>query len=190
LKGTSEVTDTAGRSTAATLFMPIRRGGALWLRVLFWASRHASFITAPMRRLSSIHFLQWTVLRSVPEADGSWRRLPRPWLWFESNFDGNLPQYIDMFARALAWRMRAVWGMGEGYPGLFPTGPYQEWTDANAVVGLHYWCAYSEATTSVVGAALRVQGQYESFRAAVRAANADRFAAEYAQFLIAVQGDL
>ena len=187
------MSDTAGRVTAATLFMPIRRGGASWLRLLFWASRRVRFITAPMRRLSSIHFLQWTVLRRVPDGDGTWRRLDRPWLWFESNFDGDLPQYIDTFARALTWRMRAVWAFGEGYPGLFPTGPYQDWTDANHVPGLHSWSAYPEATTSTVGAALRVRERYESFRARVGevgSGDAQRFATEYGQFLTAIQGDL
>jgi hypothetical protein len=184
------VSDRAGCSTAATLFMPIRRGRTTWLRVLFWASRRAGLITAPMRKLSSIHFLQWTVLLSVPDGQRSWRRLERPWLWFESNFDGNLPQYIDTFARALPWRMRAVWGSAEGYPGLFPTRPYQDWTDANDVPGRHYWCAYPEATTATVGAALRVRDGYESFRASIQGAEPERFAIEYARLLVAIQGDL
>jgi hypothetical protein len=184
------MSDIAGCSTAATLFMPIRPGRTPWLRALFWASRHVSFITAPMRRLSSIHFLQWTVLRTVPAGDGTRRQLDRPWLWFESNFDGDLPQYIDIFARALTWHMRAVWSSGEGYPGLFPTASYQDWTDANAVAGLHYWCAYPDDTTSVVGAALRVRDRLESFRRSVRGVDAHRFAAQYARFLRAVQGDL
>ena len=184
------MSDQAGRSTAASLFMPIRRGRVLWLRVLFWASRHFSFVTAPMRRLSSIHFLEWTVLRSVPDGDGAWRRLDRPWLAFESNFDGDLPQYIDTFARSLPWRMRAVWGCAAGYPGLFPTAPYQAWTDANNVATLHYWCAYPDATTATVGAALRVLERYETFREETRGVDAGAFAAAYSRFLTAVQGDL
>ena len=182
--------DQAGRSTAATLFMPIRRGRTIWLRLLFLVARHVGLVTAPMRRLSTIHFLQWTVLRAVPDASGGTRRLARPWLWFESNFDDDLNQYIDAFARAVPWRMRAVWGSAADYPGLFPSPPYQEWTNANAVPAAHYWCAYPEATTAMVGAALRVGERYRTFRAAVRGVDEHRFSTEYERFLTEVQGDL
>ncbi len=182
--------DDAGRSTAATLFMPVRSGRRMWLRVLFFVSRHVGAVTAPMRRLATIHFLHWTVLDAVPDANGRRQPLKRPWLWFESNFDQNLNQYIDAFARAVPWRMRAVWGSAEGYPGLFPSGPYQRWTNDNAVAAEHYWCAYPEASTRVAAAGLRVDDRLRRFKQDVAGADPDHFLAEYERLLTDVQVDL
>jgi hypothetical protein len=148
------VSDSAGRATALTLILPIRRGGDIWLRLLFRAANHFAYVTAPLRRLSFIHFARWTI---IPGPDG------RPWLWFESNFDGDLPQYMETFARAVPWRMRAVWGMTERFPGLHPMEAFASWVDANRVEAGHYWCAYPDATTTMAGAGVRVLSRFADF---------------------------
>ena len=171
------MTPPAARVTPLTMFVPMKPGGALWLRLLFFASRHLAFVTAPLRRLSFIHYARWTVL-------------PGRWLHFESNFDGDLPQYIDTFSHALRWRMRLAWGMCSGYPGLVPAHRYAGWSNAHTFPESHYYAACPEASTSMVGAGLRLLPRFEEIRAVAARADADTFAREYLRFLTDVQRDL
>jgi hypothetical protein len=168
---------TGARVTPLTIFVPLKWGGALWLRVLFWGARHVAFVTAPLRSLSFIHFARWTVL-------------PGRWLHFESNFDGDLPRYIDTFAHALRWRMRLAWGMCRGYPGLVPADRYARWSNSNTFPDDHYYAAYPEASTGIVGAGLRLLPRFEELRASVEDADPDTFAREWDRFLTDVQRDL
>jgi hypothetical protein len=176
------VTEPVGQSqlqrvTPLTIFVPLKFGGATWMRLLLWSARYVGFVTAPLRTLSFIHYARWTVL-------------PGRWLHFESNFDGDLPQYIDTFAHALRWRMRLAWGMGKGYPGLVPADGYARWSDANTFAESHYYAAYPEASTTMVGAGLRLQPRVQELLASTDGADPETFAVAYHQFLTRVQHDL
>ena len=173
--------DTVGRATALNMVLPVRRGAAGWLRAWFWTAQRVGYVTAPLRRLSFIQFARWSII----DGPGG-----RPWLWFESNFDGDLPVYMDTFARAVPWRMRSVWGAAEGFPGLSPMAAFKTWVDANSVETGHYWSAYPEATTTMAGAASRVLDRFERLRAEVNGADATHFATAYEAFLVDSQGDL
>jgi hypothetical protein len=165
------------RVTPLTIFVQLKFGGAVWMRLLLIGAKYIGFVTAPLRALSFIHYARWTVL-------------PGRWLHFESNFDGDLPQYIDTFAHALRWRMRLAWGMGKGYPGLIPADRYARWSDANTFSESHYYAAYPDASTTMVGAALRVESRFRQFLESTEEADAETFAAAYRRFLTDVQQDL
>jgi hypothetical protein len=167
----------AQRVTPLTIFVPLKFGGATWMRLLLFSARHLAFVTAPLRQLSFIHYARWTVL-------------PGRWLHFESNFDGDLPQYIDTFAHALRWRMRLAWGMGQGYPGLVPADRYARWSDSHTSADDHFYAAYPDASTGMVGAGLRLLPRFERLRAAVDGADAATFEREYLRFLTDVQHDI
>ena len=165
------------RVSPLTIFVPLKPGGALWLRALFLGARHIGFVTAPLRTLSFIHYARWTVL-------------PGRWLHFESNFDGDLPHYIDTFAHALRWRMQLAWGMCQGYPGLVPADRYARWSNSHTFTDDHYYAAYPEATTGMVGAGLRLLPRFQQLLDAVDGASAETFDREYRRFLTDVQRDL
>ena len=132
------MSDSAGQATAVSIVVGIRRLGRSWYRLLFFLARHVRYITAPMRRQAFIHFCHWMVLTDVPNEDGGRSRLPRPVLWFESNYDGDVTRYMDTFARTIPWRMRAAWMPTRGFPDVFPSGPFHEWTVDNAFEASHY----------------------------------------------------
>jgi hypothetical protein len=151
------MSDHHGQATAVSIIAKMRRGGLLWYRVLFLGARHIGWVTSAMRRERFIHFCHWMLLTDVPSADGTRRRLPRPVLWFESNYDGDVVQYMDTFARIMPWRMRAAWSPTIGFPDMFPSAGFHQWTVDNAYETTHYWSAYPAGTTKGVGRALRVQ---------------------------------
>lgn len=189
--------DRSGQATALTMYLPVRWWGTPFLRFLFLAARTLGFVTAPLRERQFIHYARWTVLRDLPTAaDGrAGRRRVRPrMLWFESNFDGNLPRYMDTFARALPWRMRAAWGPTKGFPGLFPLSRFHTWTYANTFPAGHYHATYGDATTRDVGRALTVSARFDDLLAELGDHPADVDAATFdrawSRFLTDVQVEL
>jgi hypothetical protein len=171
------------------MWVPVKKGATWWLRTLFAASARWAWVTEPLRRLAFIHFARWTIVDRLPDgdgvADGDGVRLTPPWLLFESNFEGDLPRYIDTFARILPVRMRSVWAFAHGYPGLKPIGPFSAWAVDNAFDESHYYSAYPEATPAMVGAALAVQRRFDEFLS-----ERGDFEAAWRRFLTDVQGDL
>ena len=181
--------DVAGRNTALTLITPFRPFGATWLRILLWGARHFDFVKAPAIRMSFIHFCHWIVLDRVPTGGEQprWRRLRPAYLVFSSNFDGSAAGYIDSFIHAMPWRMRGLWGSARGNPGILPSSGFTDWTERNAIPASHYYCAYPEATTSMVSAGLAIQASVEPFLAAAPGMTDDEFAAAWAELLTDVQ---
>lgn len=77
---------------------PLRRGVATWERALLWAARSFPFVAAPMRKMSFIHYAQWTLVDRLPGPDGP-EPLAHPTLVFQSNFSVDLDHYIDTLDR-------------------------------------------------------------------------------------------
>ena len=184
--------DKIGRLHGLTWPAPLRFWGRLELRVLFWAARHFGWVVAPLRRLAVIRVAHWSVLDRVPDGTGGLRRLRRPVLLFDASFDVDLPRYIEIFAEALRWRFRAVWGSGVGYPGVLPSDGFMDWVDVNQRPASHYWAAYPQATTRMVASALRVRDGLGTFDAALSAADIDdeHFADEFDRLVSGLANDL
>lgn len=184
------MSDHHGQATAVSIVVAIRRFGVVWYRLLFAAARHIAWVTDAMRRQQFIHFCHWMILTEVPAHDGGTRRLDRPVLWFESNYDGDVVRYMDTFARIMPWRMRAAWTPTTAFPDMFPSGPFHEWTLDNAYENAHYWSAYPDATTRDVGRAQRVRAAADALPAPDEQMTAEEFGDRWRRFLATCQADL
>ncbi len=184
------MSDHDGQATAVSIIAKLRSWGAPWYTALFLGARHIAYITAPMRAQQFIHFCHWMVLDRVPGQDDRPKRLSRPILWFESNYDGDVVRYMDTFARVIPWRMRAAWNPTEEFPGMFPPGPFHQWTTDHAYETTHYWSAYPDATTRDVGRALRVREAFTELPHPDAHVSPDDFHNAWQTFLSRVQADL
>ena len=173
--------NTAGQSTATTLLIPLRRGWSIWCRVLFAVGKRRRFVTAPLRDQSFIHMAHWSLVRDL-----GGQPLGHTALYFESNFDGSMHDYIDVFLDAVPWRMRSVWAGGIGYPGLRPGRDYHEWSLRHANHVEHYYSGYPEATTTDVVAALEIDDRLRPFTGRAASLTDDEFAAAYRRLLTEV----
>jgi hypothetical protein len=183
------VANVEGRATAITVLTPVRRGGRLWLALVFWAGRHLTWTLKKLQQLSFIHYARWAVIPRFPDgAEGE--RLHHTYLFFESNFNGTWDQYIDAFSEVVPARMRAIWGTSYGFPGPIPVEPFKDYIRRNEYVANHYWSAYPGASATEIIAAGRVAGALETFKQRSARMSPDAFATAYAGLLTDLQSDL
>ena len=178
-----------GRATAITVVTPVRRGGRLWLALVFWVGRNVTATLKKLQQLSFIHYARWAVIRRFPDG-GRGERLNYTYLFFESNFNGTWDQYIDAFSEVVPERMRAIWGTSFGFPGPIPVEPFKDYIRRNEFVANHYWSAYPEATTTEIISAQRVAEALDRFRRRAAQLEPAAFQSAYESFLADVQGDL
>jgi hypothetical protein len=122
---------TIGRATEVTLFTPITPGlipgeGRTYEQRLASAldsvqRRVLRHVPTPIGVMPTIHFARWLILRPgqylqnsglAPEQNPTLRS----WLFFESNFDGELKDYLREFSVFLGEDVDRIWGNCEGWP--------------------------------------------------------------------------
>lgn len=169
----AEDRNVAGQTTAITTLSVVRWWGRLWLPVLFALTRRFPALTAKLRELSFISFARWCLISELPFNGAPQKPLPRPLLFFESNFNGAWDEYIEAFSDRLATGMRAFWGSSEGFPGALPVGPFKAYIRGNETMADHFYAAY-DATSTQVQHALKQAGSAVDGSGGVRGVDAVR----------------
>ena len=178
-----------GQAIAITVFSTIRWWGRAFLPVLFLVTRRFPKLTGTLRKLSFIHFARWSIVRQLPYNGPPQRegKLRYPHMYFESNFNGGWEEYIDAFSHILTNGMTAFWGSSYGYPKPLPTGPFKQYIQENETEADHYYCAYPEATSTMIQRALELDAKLAQLKLDAERLAPDAFAARYRDFLGDVQ---
>lgn len=183
--------NTAGRSTAIAVVTPIRRWWAAWLRFDFVAVALLKRLmrqrgpSRPVRKLSFISFARWAVVSRTGR-----RRLPHPYIVFQSNFNGAAAEYFEAFARGLKWRMRGLWGGAYNVPDPKHLNDFASYIDRHWVATEHYYCAYPQASTKMILSALEVRRHFEEFATRAESIEPELFADEFTAFVASIQRHL
>ena len=170
-----------GYSVALSTVAPVRTWWGCWLRFYFaWlAPRYAKFGMRSFKRLSILNIARWSLIEREPGTPpGGNGRLPKPYLVFESNFNGNTDHYLEAFAMVAPTALRAAWGIyGTGaydVPDPKKVSKFITYVNDNRSRVLHHYCAYPQASTKVVRTALRTQELLAAFQAEAHRADAAR----------------
>jgi hypothetical protein len=183
------------RANALTAVGPVMSGPRYWwLLIQFWARRYLAFIRnsrgRALRRLSFIHFARWVLIRTLPQADGTSRRLRPIYMYFESNFNGPFEEYIDAFSDVLTGPMRDVFGAVYNFPGPQPSGPFKAFIRRHDYEAEHFYSAHPKATATDVGRALKVAEELERLQLDTAACTPEEFARRWRAFLTDIEGCL
>jgi hypothetical protein len=173
-----------GRASALTVMSAVKPRGVPWLRTLFFVGTHVPALLATLRRLSFIHFARWTLVRELP-ANGP--RLRNTHLFFESNFNGTWSQYIDAFSYVVPKHIAAIWKSSFGFPGPVPAQPFKDYIASHEYVAEHYYCAYPEASTTMIVDALAVREDLDKLRRRAGRMSPQEFDAAWRAFLVTNQ---
>jgi hypothetical protein len=182
--------ESASRPFVLTMITAIRPGCQRIVRGFFSTARQIDAIQQPLIDLAVIRAAYWTVVEELPDGDGGSDELRPSYLLFESTYDCDLQNYIDIFARRLPWQMRGIWVTGAGYPGILPSSAFHRWVKDHSYTPDHSWLAYPEATTRMVASGLRVAERLRAFDAAVTGCDDEEFAFEFQRMLVELQEDI
>jgi hypothetical protein len=180
--------DTVGRSTAITVISAVPWYWALWLRFTFRRIRRRqrlckkpSNIDQDLWKLSFIHFAHWGVFERVPPSGPRLkaRWLPRPYLLFQSNFNGSAWVYIEAFSLVVGRGMRALWGRAYRAPPPVPVAPFIEYIRGEQIPTSYYYCAYPQASTKMVRTALATKERVDALVKKTVGLDDDAFANHY-----------
>lgn len=165
------------RITPLTIFTALKPWATAWLRFLFWVSSWAPLPRWTLLRLKLIHHARWAVLT----------HLPRPYLFFESNFNGTWHGYIDAFSDVFPRGMRAIWGGAYGFPGAIPADGLKDWIQRGELQTSHYYRAYPDASTKEILGALEVRDRLRELMPAADSMAPAEFARRYHRVVSDVQ---
>lgn len=174
-----------GQVIAITVFSTIKLQGRVFLPVLFAVTRRVPKLTGTLRQLSFIHFARWTVIGKLPYNGPPQKkgRFRYPHMYFESNFNGGWEEYIDAFSHILTSGMTAFWGSSYGFPKPLPTAPFKRYIQDNETEADHYYCAYPEATCTMIQRALVLDERLAKLKRDAKRMDPDAFAVAYRTFL-------
>jgi hypothetical protein len=189
-----------GQAIAITVFSTIRPlrnllvpiPGRVFLPILFFVTRTFPKLTVTLRQLSFIHFARWTVISRLPYNGPPQKkgRFRYQHMYFESNFNGGWEEYIDAFSHILANGMTGFWGSSYGFPKPLPTAPFKRYIQDNETEADHYYCAYPDATSTMIQRALELDKKLAALRRDAKRMDPDAFAAAYRRFLTDTQNAL
>src|SRR5437588_7219116 len=183
---------TQGSWTAMTTFSPLPFFWAFMWRVRWavmnWLERHHIRSPNALIKLSMIGFARWSMVGEVRGFKrGDMTTLPRPYILFETNFNGDSDQYLEAFSLITTKGMQRVWRGTYGLPKIARVSAFIAFVNKNLLPISGYQCAYPQSSTKMVRSALLLKRLYEDFNASAPSLGPEHFLRAYSGFLAAAQ---
>jgi hypothetical protein len=140
---------TTGKISALTAITKIVPGHAEALRKTLQGLTAAS--GGKIASLGTIHIVRWVIF------DDDTR------LFFATNFDGSVEDYMRDFAERAPEGIDAIWGHCEGYPGARDYPKLRDYILGSAIETTGYYCAYPNSTVTDINKALDWKGKFDTF---------------------------
>jgi hypothetical protein len=120
---------------------------------------------SPLARMGSTHFARWLVLHDLvyqgpPQVRES---LQSAYLFFVSDFDGELDPYLDAMLDHLSAEAQTVWSCCVGFPGTEDRRAFKAYLRHNQLDTTFFVSAYPEATVPDVRESLALRRQLTDF---------------------------
>ncbi len=113
---------------------------------------------AAIRKMSTIHYARWFIVdeNTLPGLD-------RAHLVFTSNYDGNLEDYLDDFAKVDEGPLNLIFGHCIGWPGARPADGFIQYVKEHEHPALIFYANYPSATVGEVRRALEWKNKTQRF---------------------------
>lgn len=173
------------RAQPVSIISPVYRLWAWWLRISWLVADRAYLIKKPLLQLAFIHFAHWSLVTRMPQKAPWWRsrRLTYPYVLFQSNFNDDLDAYIDMFAMTVPGRVWGMWGGVLHFSGPPPVNTFLQFIKPRVSEDAYYYCAYPEASSSMITAALELERNLQRFDDETLRVKDKGFLRRYQEFL-------
>jgi hypothetical protein len=178
---------TEDRWVPMTTFTQMRGVGAFllrfWWQVGKWRNRHGRHHPSALAQLSMIGFARWSLLYELPPK----RRLSKPHLLFETNYNGDSDQYLEAFSLVTTKGMRRTWRGTYGMPDVLKVSAFIRFVKGKELKITDYHRAYPAASTKMVRSALELKRLYDDLEPRVKGSSDEQFLREYGDFLVSAQ---
>ena len=176
---------TLGGVTEVTLFTPIRQGliageGRTYEQRLAAAldsveQRVEAGFPTPIGLMPTIHFARWLILRPAQylqysNLDPATNPSLHSWLFFTSNFDGELKDYLREFSVFLGDDVDRIWGNCEGWPlrGSHDFEAYWNYAKRHQITTRAFYSAYPDLTVGRIRQLQRFKRAFDELIANTR----------------------
>jgi hypothetical protein len=183
--------EAAGRDATVTLTTPIRPL-LRWVNVVLFAVSERLPSVTGLGAVETVHFTRWSIVTRPPYdgASQACRRLRRPYLLWESDYNGLLEPYVESFVRKIGRQIQVTWGTTHAFPGTRSVQELLDYITAFQLPRAHYYTAYPGATVRMVLSGLEVAKEHRYLAEAAQTASPEEFAVVYRGFLRRCQGHL
>jgi hypothetical protein len=160
----SDAHNRSGQAYSLTVLTPVRDDHEVPL------ARHLDGLRSgddsPLAGVGGTHFARWVVIGDViyeGSEQGERDHLEHPRLLFSSNFDGDLPPYLEALRTRLGVSADAIWGHCIDYPGSDDADAFAHYLRAHQVDSSLFFAAYGDRTVVDVTRSLAVRRQLIDF---------------------------
>ena len=117
-------------------------------------------------KLSMIGFARWSMIDRIPAGVDKKQATPlrRPFILFETNFNGDHDAYFEAFAFVVPKPMNRMWDNAYDVPPVERTSEWQRVINRRKEKIAYYYSAYPNASTKMVRTALRLVELLDEFR--------------------------
>jgi hypothetical protein len=139
-------------------------------------------------KLSMIGFARWSIFDRIPAGASRRRsrRLTRPFVLFESNFNGGSDEYFEAFAYVVPDPMNRVWAV-YGVPNVKRVSEFIAYIHRNQEPIAYYHCAYPDASTKTIRQALLLMDTLRDFTKGAAEMSPARFEDEFHALTVRAQ---
>lgn len=111
-----------------------------------------------IRKMSTIHYARWFIVdeNTLPGLDGAH-------IVFTSNYDGNLEDYLDDFAKVDEGPLNLIFGHCIGWPGARPAEGFIDYVKKRQYPALIFYANYPLATVGEIRRALEWKNKTQRF---------------------------
>ena len=155
--------DRDGRAQAVVVMSPTHWWWVPWLRATWPGADRLPPLKRTLVQLAFIHAAHWSLIRRTPVKGRRGRRLPFPYIIFQSNYNDDLAAYIDAFALIVPWRMRGMWQGIYDFPGPQVVDKFVDFVLSRATPVQHYYCGYPDGSAREIRAALELARHHRRF---------------------------
>jgi hypothetical protein len=132
-------------------------------------------LPTPISRAPTIHFARWLILRpgqylQYSNIDPQQNDSVRSWLFFTSNFDGELKDYLREFSVFLGEDVDRIWGNCEGWPegGARSFEAYWDYAKRHQIPTHAFYAAYPELSVGRIRQLQRFKRAFDELVARTR----------------------
>lgn len=181
------------RISPITVMVPVPRWWSWWLRATWPFADRSALVKRKLLDLNFIHVAHWALLTGLPQSAPRRRRkrLPTPYVVFQSNFDGPEVEYAEAFSLEVPGRVDGMWRGAYQFPGARRPQAFVDYVVGRQLPGpYHYYAAYPYARVRTARASLELAEAFDQFTSQAAELEPEEFAARWTLFLSEQQHNL